>query len=244
MYRRHRAARRALDAVGLDGRAEHAPGELSGGEQQTVAIARALINDPALILADEPTGSLDAKSGAGVLDLLRTFADSGRTIARHPRASHRTPGRPHPDHRGWPDRAVAWRMTGRRGRDHARRSVHRLLRLWRYSVRLQVAHRRRSALGASALIVGVASVVVMAAVSAGAQRRVLERVRAMGTNLLVIQPAVAPPVAGRVRQQRTVTTLRPTDADLLAEKPPPPRSRRRDTSGRRAVEGRMRRPFC
>lgn len=111
-------------------------------------------------------------------------------------------------------------MTGRRARDHARRSLHRLLRLWRYSVRLQVAHRRRTALGASALIVGVASVMVMAAVSAGAERRVLERVRAMGTNLLVIQPAVAPPVAGRVRQQRTVTTLRPTDADLLAGESP------------------------
>jgi len=73
-------ARRSLAMVGLENREDHFPAELSGGEQQRVAVARALINDPAMILADEPTGNLDAKSGNGILDMLRTLADQGRTI--------------------------------------------------------------------------------------------------------------------------------------------------------------------
>src|SRR5438067_5731263 len=70
----------ALDRVGLKERAHHLPAQLSGGEQQRVCIARALINDPKIILADEPTGNLDAKNEEIVLDLLRDFHQQGRTI--------------------------------------------------------------------------------------------------------------------------------------------------------------------
>ncbi|MEO8160024.1 MAG: ABC transporter ATP-binding protein [Arenimonas sp.] len=80
LHERAERARAALEAVGLGGRMHHKPGEMSGGQQQRVSIARALINRPPLLLADEPTGALDSKTGEEVLQLFDQLRRQGQTI--------------------------------------------------------------------------------------------------------------------------------------------------------------------
>lgn len=77
---RREAARRALEIVGLSDRANHRPGEMSGGQQQRAAIARAIAADPSIILADEPCGNLDSKNSAEVLEILTDLNRAGKTV--------------------------------------------------------------------------------------------------------------------------------------------------------------------
>ena len=77
---RRRRAKEMLERVGLSDRMEHYPNQLSGGQQQRVAIARALVGNPSILLADEPTGALDQKTGKQVMQLFQSLNDEGRTV--------------------------------------------------------------------------------------------------------------------------------------------------------------------
>ena len=78
--RRRSAARQALVQLGLENRLHHRPGQMSGGQQQRVAVARAIAADPAVVLADEPTGNLDGEAGAEVMSLLKGLWQRGKTV--------------------------------------------------------------------------------------------------------------------------------------------------------------------
>jgi putative ABC transport system ATP-binding protein len=79
-WKRRKLAKRALERVGLGDRITHKPNQLSGGEKQRVAVARALVSEPSLLLADEPTGNLDSTTSAGIMDLFEQLYQEGQTI--------------------------------------------------------------------------------------------------------------------------------------------------------------------
>ncbi len=220
---RHERASELLTALGLGDRLHHRPSQLSGGQQQRVSIARALMNGGRIILADEPTGALDSKSGAEVMALLADLAREGHTVIliTHDRdvakAARRvieirdgeivsdtcTDTKARAEPMAAPVAAAPSRL------DEVREAVKMALRALRTNV-------FRTVLTLLGIMIGVASVVAMLAVGEGANEDVMKRIGSMGSNLLVVRPG-AP--NQRFTAGSSVRTLVPEDADAIAQLP-------------------------
>jgi macrolide transport system ATP-binding/permease protein len=217
---RHARANELLAQLGLADRVDHRPSQLSGGQQQRVSIARALMNGGQVILADEPTGALDSRSGVEVMALLRQLNEAGhtvilithdRTVAEH---AHRIieirdgsiVSDTGPSIR--PELTVAIAGTNDAGLlAGAGEALKMALRALRANI-------FRTVLTLLGIVIGVGSVVAMLAVGDGAKQAVLSRISAMGTNLLLIRPG-----APNVRGSGSIATLVPEDAEAIAALP-------------------------
>jgi macrolide transport system ATP-binding/permease protein len=216
-------AQALLQRLGLGDRAQHRPGELSGGQQQRVSVARALMNNAKVILADEPTGALDSQSGEEMLALLRELHADGRTIVL---ITHDAAVAAHADRhiqirdgRIVEDSGELIRPAQEPGAiDVTPRRRERLLPDVTEAVKMALRSLRvnlfRTVLTLLGVVIGVASVVAMLAIGDGSKQQVLDRIAAMGTNVLIIRPG-----APGVRVAGDVATLVDADAAAIAALP-------------------------
>lgn len=221
---RVKRAEALLSQLGLADRLDHKPTQLSGGQQQRVSIARALMNGGAVILADEPTGALDSKSGEEVMQLLHDLNAQGHTILLithdhdvaaqanriielkdgtivSDRAVEHAQPSPPPEQAKRPQRS---RKTSFAAFD--------VLEAGRMALQALRSNLLRTLLTLLGIIIGVASVVAMLAIGDGAKQSVLDRITSMGTNLLLIRPG-----APNIRQAGGITaTLTAEDAAAIS----------------------------
>jgi macrolide transport system ATP-binding/permease protein len=213
-------AQELLKQLGLGDRSRHRPNQLSGGQQQRVSIARALMNGAEVILADEPTGALDSRSGEEMLRLLKKLNAEGHTIilithdadvaAHAQRIIQIKDGRILEDSGPARDTGVpAFRSQAAGRHPHWLADLGEAVKMALRSLRANVF---RSALTLLGVIIGVAAVVTMMAVGNGSKQDVMQRIEAMGTNLLLVFPG-----APGTRPSGDIATLTTADAQAIGE---------------------------
>ncbi|QCP54030.1 MacB family efflux pump subunit [Trinickia violacea] len=225
---RRERAQRLLENLGLAARAEHRPSQLSGGQQQRVSIARALMNGGNVILADEPTGALDTKSGQDVIRVLRELNSLGHTviIVTHDKQvavhAHRiveiSDGKIVGDHANpqYVENAASRDDTDNNPPPHAAplaAGIGRFAEAFKMAWAALVSHRLRTLLTMLGIIIGITSVVSIVAIGEGAKRYMLSEISSIGTNTIDIYP-------GRGwgdSRAGDIQTLAPADASALAE---------------------------
>ena len=234
-------ARAALNLLGLGDREQNTPGQLSGGQQQREAIARALINSPGLLLADEPTGNLDTRTSHEIMETLaRLNRDQGVTVIvvthEHDIAAYADriltmrDGRIVSDTRS-PKPAAAER-TGPAPADlshlHGRRPAteQQTTGFWAFGGMIMAAavqairrNMMRSALTMLGVFIGVAALIAMVAVGQGANEAVRKQIERLGTNLIVVLPG-ARTTAGMRGGYGSASTLTTADAQAILRECP------------------------
>jgi macrolide transport system ATP-binding/permease protein len=226
-HTRRQRAQALLTSLGLGERLDHRPTQLSGGQQQRVSIARALMNGGKVILADEPTGALDSKSGVEVMALLENLAREGHTVII---ITHDAKVAAHADRViEFRDGSILSDSGHVEGAVDAKRNkelldlflsrhdgsllsgTHEAIRMAMRSLRDNASRTFLALLG---IAIGVASVVAMLAIGEGTQQDIVARISSIGTNMLNMQPQ-------RVEGQRGAqSTLTYEDADAVMESVP------------------------
>lgn len=230
MGAKERAARAdaLLSDLGLGNKLGNLPSELSGGQQQRVSIARALMNGGHLILADEPTGALDSKSGENVMEILTDLNRKGHTVIvvthDHNVANHAsrvieirdgevisdTRSRPMPEN---PPSVEAPRAGEGSLRDRIGARTDQFKEAFRMSVQAILAHKLRSLLTMLGIIIGIASVVSVVALGRGSQEKIISDISSMGTNTIDIFPGEG----FGDRHSGRIKTLTISDAEILGK---------------------------